>query len=134
MLIVICVYNVGYKRGHIDAECKRLPFDLGICLQLYDMRTNIPTNVDIRVASEQSIRLLIYAKLAFLEKHGERVEAMQLNRNGFTFNQGLFAKKVERAKQIVAGLDNNAGSLARTIQDEDATSAASSDQDETTVP
>jgi hypothetical protein len=133
-LIAICVHRIGYRRGYVDAKCETLPFDLGIYLQLYDMRTILPTNVAIRVFSEPSIRLLIYGTLVALEKNSERVRKTQSNRDGFRFDQERFDRKVERAKQIVEGTEDEMVFLGDVIRQGVEGSPANSDHDETAAP
>lgn len=107
IMIALLVYSVGYKRGHMAAQCERFVFDLGLSLDLYDMRTNLPSNVVTRIASEGSIKLLIYGQLLFLEQNTERIEKTLVDGSRFRLRQKRFNNNVDRAKQIVEGIEKD---------------------------
>jgi len=99
--IALVMYCVGYWRGSIDAEIKRIPFDLEIYLQLHEMGTYINSSDDsvpVPVVRKDNARVLMYGTLQLYDRTRGRFE--KISTRGLRFDDNL-----ARAREAVRDLE-----------------------------
>lgn len=101
LLTVVVSYHIGYKKGAVDGQIKRIPFDLGLYLQMYEMCSYI--NSSNKCSSVPPYRpddpkVLIYSTIRFYDATREKFQRIGKNNRRFERN-------IEEARKIIKDLE-----------------------------
>lgn len=110
--ITITSHHVGYKRGDLDGQLRRLPFELGLFLQMHNILENDYAeakargeSTSIQARMKGNLGILILARLTLLDVERKRFEQIvrhSLKRSDE--NNQHFEKNVAEGRKIVEGL------------------------------
>ncbi len=97
--VALILLTVGYRRGAVDAEVLRIPFDLEIYLQMHEMGAyiNYPGQ-NAPMFRESTAKICIYRTLEVYDQHRKRIDRI-------TANSLRFDENVEKARKVVEDLE-----------------------------